>query len=192
MDNEKIIKKITKNTKGVFLTHVHGFNGLTDYLIKYLKDKKIKLIEDVCESHGATHKNIKLGSLGWASNFSFYYAHHMSTIEGGMICTNDFKLYQMLRMLRAHGLVRESDDNSLKEEYISKYKDLNPEFIFAFPAYNVRNTEIGAIIGRNQLKSLDKNNQKRNYNNKIFLENINPNYIEQILKLKAVAIMHSI
>ena len=57
----------------------------------FLKMKKIMLIEDVCESHGAKFKNKKLGTFGWTSNFSFYYAHHMSTIEGGMICTNDKK-----------------------------------------------------------------------------------------------------
>ena len=65
--------------------------------------RRIPLIEDVCESHGATFEGRKLGSIGWASNFSFYYAHHMSTIEGGMVCTNDPQVYQQVRMLRSHG-----------------------------------------------------------------------------------------
>ena len=84
-----------------------GFNSLNDKLIKYLKRKKINLIEDVCESHGAKYKNKKLGSYGLMSNFSFYYAHHMTTIEGGMICTNDNHIYNQLRMLRSHGMLRE-------------------------------------------------------------------------------------
>ena len=70
----------------------------------------------------------------------------MSTIEGGMICTNDAKLYETLRLLRSHGMVRESSSQELKESYWTKHPDLNPDFIFAFPAYNVRNTEIGAIF----------------------------------------------
>ena len=132
------------------------------------------MIEDVCESHGATHKGKKLGSFGWASNFSFYYAHHMSTIEGGMVCTNDDDLYQKIRMLRSHGLLRESNSAILKNEYSRKFPDLNPEFIFLFPSYNVRNTELGGILGRSQLKRLDYNNHIRNRNNKLFLENIDP------------------
>ena len=85
MNTNLIISKINKNTRAVFLSYIQGFNCLTKKLYDYLKMKKIVLIEDVCESHGAKFKNKKLGTFGWTSNFSFYYAHHMSTIEGGMI-----------------------------------------------------------------------------------------------------------
>ena len=88
-DLDKLKEAITDKTKAIFLTHVLGLNGLTDELIQLCKEKNILLIEDVCESHGATFKDQKCGSIGFASNFSFYFAHHMSTIEGGMICTND-------------------------------------------------------------------------------------------------------
>jgi CDP-6-deoxy-D-xylo-4-hexulose-3-dehydrase len=106
------------------------------------------------------------------SNFSFYYAHHMSTIEGGMVCTNDSKVYQQLRMLRSHGMVRESTDPDLKAGYIAEHPDLNPDFIFAYPAHNVRNTEIGAIMGRSQLKRLDANVARRTENLHRFLARI--------------------
>ena len=102
MNNEKIINAVNKNTIAVFLTHAQGFNGLSSKLLKFLKDKRIHLIEDVCESHGANFGKKKLGNFGYMSNFSFYYAHHMSTIEGGMICTNDKKTYEILRMIRSH------------------------------------------------------------------------------------------
>ncbi len=114
MDTEKIIEKITDKTKAVFLTHCQGFNALTNKLLDYLDKKNIWLIEDVCESHGATHEGKKVGTFSKISNFSFYYAHHMSTIEGGMICTDDEELYEILRMLRAHGMVRELHDNQKK------------------------------------------------------------------------------
>ena len=172
MDTEQILAKITEKTKAVFLTHVQGFNGLTDKLMGELNRRKIPLIEDVCESHGATHRGTKLGCFGWISNFSFYYAHHMSTIEGGMVCTNDPDVYQKVRMLRSHGMVREATDSSLREAYLAEYPELNPDFIFAFPAYNTRNTEIGGIMGRIQLKRLDLGVNRRTENLLHFLSQI--------------------
>ena len=173
MSENQIIKKINKKTLAVFITHAQGFNGLSDNLLKYLKRKKIILIEDVCESHGAMHNKKKLGTFGLISNFSFYYAHHMSTIEGGMICTNNKKIYHIARALRSHGMAREIDDKKEENKIIKKYPKLSPKFIFLYPAYNFRNNEIGAVIGINQLKSLDKNNKKRKKNFLLFLKNLN-------------------
>ncbi len=170
LDANKTISAINKNTKAVFLTHCQGFNGISNDLLKYLKNKKIPLIEDVCESHGATYKNKKCGSFGLMSNFSFYYAHHMTTIEGGMISTNDKNIYQLSRMFRAHGLVRELENSSYKKKLIDNNKNLNPEFIFQVPGFNFRNTEIGGFLGIRQLKKLDQNIKKRNRNHKFFLK----------------------
>ena len=164
MDTNEILANISKDTRAVFLTHAQGFDGLTDKLINHLKIKKIPLIEDVCESHGASHNNQKAGSIGWISNFSFFYAHHMSTIEGGMICTNDSEVYQQLRMLRSHGMVREANDLNLQKTYKDANPDLNPDFIFSYPAYNVRNNEIGGIMGLSQLKRLDHIIKRRTEN----------------------------
>ena len=130
MSETEIIKKINKKTLAVFLTHVQGYNGLSKNLLNILKKKKILLIEDVCESHGATFNNKKLGSFGLISNFSFYYAHHMSTIEGGMVCTNNKKIYEIARMLRSHGMARESNNHTFENKMIKKYPHLSPKFIF--------------------------------------------------------------
>jgi CDP-6-deoxy-D-xylo-4-hexulose-3-dehydrase len=175
MNEEMVINKISKKTKAVFLTHVQGFNGLTDNLIKTLKKKNIPLIEDVCESHGATFKNKKLGTYGLISNFSFYYAHHMSTIEGGMICTNNKKIYELAKILRSHGMARESGNIKFEQSMIKKYPKLSPKFIFLYPAYNVRNNEISAVIGLSQLKRLDANNKIRIRNLNLFLNNLDEN-----------------
>jgi CDP-4-dehydro-6-deoxyglucose reductase, E1 len=172
MSTTEILKKLNNNTKAVFLSHIQGFNALTDELLTELKKRNILLIEDVCESHGATFGDKKVGSFGWTSNFSFYYAHHMSTIEGGMICTDDKETYRDLRMLRSHGMLRESDDLDYNRKYIAKYPDLNSKFIFKFPAYNVRNTEIGGTLGLSQLTRLDSNNIIRTRNFLHFLEKI--------------------
>ena len=173
MNEQQILKRINKKTLAVFITHAQGFNGLSSNLIKVLKRKKIHLIEDVCESHGALFGKKKLGSFGLISNFSFYYAHHMTTIEGGMICTNDKKIYEITRMLRSHGMARESGNPQYEKIMQKKYKNLSPQFIFMYPTLNFRNNEIGATIGINQLKSLDSNNIKRTKNFKFFLTNLN-------------------
>ncbi len=172
MNEEEVIKKINKKTLAVFITHAQGFNGLSKNLIKILKRKKIHLIEDVCESHGATFQKKKLGCYGLISNFSFYYAHHLSTIEGGMVCTNDKNIHEMAKMFRSHGMVRESKNKKFENKMIQKYKDISPKFIFLYPTLNFRNNEIGATIGLNQLKRLDSNNIKRNRNFLYFLKNL--------------------
>jgi len=184
MAPENILAKINENTRAVFLVHAQGFDGLTDELLNELKDRNIPLIEDVCESHGSTHNGRKLGSFGLISNFSFYYAHHMTTIEGGMICTDDEKIYQQLRMLRSHGMVRESSNDNVRANYLHDNPELNPEFIFAFPAYNVRNTEIGGIMGRSQLKRLDSDVSRRTENLLRFLRQIDSNKYRTDFKIE--------
>ena len=174
MDTEEVIRRLSPRTRAVFLTHILGYNALTDRLVQELAARRIPLIEDVCESHGATFQGAKLGTFGWASNFSFYYAHHMSTIEGGMVCTNDEEVYETVRMLRSHGMVRELDSPIRRGAYADANPDLNPDFIFAYPAWNVRSTEINAIIGRSQLKRLDDNNARRTENLRLFLNNLDP------------------
>ena len=173
MSNEEVIKKINKKTLAVFITHAQGFNGLSDKLLKELKKKKIILIEDVCESHGAKHKSKKLGTFGLISNFSFYYAHHMTTIEGGMICTNDKRIYELSKIFRSHGMAREAKNKKFENKMINKYRNLSPQFIFLYPTLNFRNNEIGAVIGINQLKNLNKNNLARSKNFNLFLKNLN-------------------
>jgi CDP-6-deoxy-D-xylo-4-hexulose-3-dehydrase len=174
MDNEQVLAKLNSRTRAVFLTHVLGYNALTQQLLDELDRRNIPLLEDVCESHGATFDGRKLGSIGLVSNFSFYYAHHLSTIEGGMVCTNNTEIYEAVRMLRSHGLVRELDSESRKKEYADEHADLNPEFIFVYPGYNVRGTEINAVIGRSQLPRLDENIRRRTENLELFLENLDP------------------
>ncbi len=174
MDNKMVFEKITKKTLAVFITHAQGFNGLSEKLLRELKKKKILLIEDVCESHGARFKNKKLGTFGAMSCFSFYYAHHLSTIEGGMICTNNKKYYETIRMLRSHGMLREAGNKIMERKLIKKYSNLSPKFIFMYPGYNFRNNEISAVIGLNQLKRIDKNNKLRNNNFYYFIKNLNP------------------
>ena len=171
-DLDKLEEAITEKTKAIFVTHVLGLNALSERLLKICEDNDILLIEDVCESHGVTYNDAKVGSIGFASNFSFYFAHHMSTIEGGIISTNDDNFYQLCRSLRSHGMVREFTDEKLIEKYETENDDLSKDFIFIGPAHNFRSTEINAVLGLCQLKKLDSNNQIRIDNFKYFVDNL--------------------
>ena len=172
LDTNQVLDRLTPRTRAVFLTHILGYNGLNQRLLDELKARNIHLIEDVCESHGATFQGRKLGSFGWASNFSFYYAHHLSTIEGGMICSDDEEFIQVCRVMRSHGMTRESTSEVFKNGYKERHPDLSPDFIFAFPSHNMRSTELNAVIGRHQLPRLDANNALRNRNMQLFLSGL--------------------
>ncbi len=172
MDSSAVASRITGKTRAVFLTHILGYNALDTQLLALLEATNIPLIEDVCESYGGTFRGKKLGRFGLMSDFSFFYAHHLSTIEGGMISTSNRDLYEVLRMMRSHGMVRESSSEPLKRSYAERFTDLSPDFIFAFPSYNVRSTEINAIIGRSQLRRLDDQNRIRKDNLAFFLDNL--------------------
>ena len=170
IDEELAKRKITKNTAAIFITHAMGFVGISSKFLNYLKKRNIFLIEDACESHGIKLGNKKGGSLGNISNFSFYYSHHMSTIEGGMICTNSKTIDSIVKMKRGHGLLRESQNLKLINKVKSKFRDLNSDFIFYTEGFNFRNTELAAVIGLEQIRRLNKNIKERNENHKLFLK----------------------
>ena len=174
MDTEEILKKITPRTRAVFLTHILGYNALTRRLTDELARLGVPLIEDVCESHGATFEGRRCGSWGFASNFSFYYAHHLTTIEGGAVCTNDKDFYETVRMMRSHGMVREIDDPVERKAWAARHPDLNPDFIFGHAAHNMRATELQGVLGLAQLPRLDDNNEKRSRNLELFLAGLDP------------------
>ena len=168
----QIEEKITDKTRAVVVIHVLGFNGLSEQIVDICKRHNVLLIEDTCESHGATFNGQKCGSIGDITNFSFYYAHHMSTIEGGMICTKNKELSRMMRMMRSHGLLRECADNDYINIVKESHADLHEEFIFPIMGYNMRSTELNAVIGLNQLKRLDENVRKRRENYNLFISNL--------------------
>ena len=169
--NEDLVKKkINKNTLAIFLTHAMGYIGLSKKFIKLIKDKKIYLVEDVCESHGAKLGNKKAGTFGVMSNFSFYYGHHMTTIEGGMISTNSKDIDRLAKMKRGHGLLRDLQDKKFIKKMVKKSKDLSNDFIFSTEGFNLRNTELAAVLGIEQLKRLDDSIKIRNQNHNLYLK----------------------
>jgi len=169
---ENIKRAITPKTKAIVLVHCLGFNGINDEIVKIAKDNNLILIEDCCESHGAMFGDKKIGSIGDISLFSFYFGHHITTIEGGMVCINDSKLYDLAKLFRSHGMTREAS-LELQQQYQDLYPKLNPLFTFAVAGFNMRSTELNAVLGIEQMKRLDYNINKRVDNLKIWLENLN-------------------
>lgn len=161
----------TRSPEYLFLTHLLGFPALTDELLELCSKYDVKIIEDCCESHGAKFRGKKVGTHGIASSFSFYYGHHMTTIEGGMICTDDDELYHELLLLRSHGLLRELPAD---EQENRKSEKVDPLFTFVRDGFNVRNTDLHAKLGLMQLPELDKSIETRNENLNVFMNNIDP------------------
>jgi CDP-6-deoxy-D-xylo-4-hexulose-3-dehydrase len=151
----------------IYLTHILGISNDIGRIKELWPDTII--LEDCCESHGARDQktNVKVGNTGIGSTFSFYFGHHMTTIEGGMVCVKDKDLYNLLRAKRSHGLSRETTPDYQK---IIKADNpsIDPTFLFSTKGYNFRNVETGAVLGLTQLKKLDRWNARRNTNYCVF------------------------
>lgn len=167
VSSKKLIEKLNKYPiKMLFLTNLLGFCDDIDEIKKICDRKKIILIEDNCESLGTVYKGKKLGNFGIASTFSFYVGHHLSTIEGGAICTNDEELETMLQMVRAHGWDRNLTEK--KQLKIRLKYNINSTFYSRYTfydlGYNLRTTEINGFIGNAQMQYLNEIITKRRDN----------------------------
>ena len=168
---EAVKAAINVKTKAIVLVHALGFNGINDKLIELAKEHNLLLIEDCCESHGATYDSKKVGTLGDMSCFSFYFGHHITTIEGGMISTDSEEIYELARMFRSHGMTREA---STKTQQKYARPDVNPLFTFAVPGYNMRSTELNAVLGLEQMNRIDSNIKARCLNLDTWISNLDP------------------
>lgn len=164
VSSKKLLDTLAKYPlKVLFLTNLLGFCSDIDKIKDTCDQKKIILIEDNCESLGTVYKGKKLGNFGLASTFSFYVGHHMSTIEGGAVCTDDSRLETMLHLVRAHGWDRNLTEK--KQLRMRKKFKVNSTFYSRYTfydmGYNLRTTEINGFIGNIQLQYLDEIIQKR-------------------------------
>lgn len=156
------IKRDHPDIKMIFTTHLLGFHSNVSEMKKVFPNAII--VEDCCEAHGVRDEQDNIvGSNTTGATFSFYYGHHLATIEGGMISTNNTELYTLMRMKRSHGFAREADEITF-QNIKNTYPDIIPSFLFATDGYNFRNTEIGAVLGLEQIKKLDKVVSIRNKN----------------------------
>ena len=165
--SSKTLLKILKGCKlqALFITNLLGFCDDIDKIQQICKKHNVLLIEDNCESLGTVYKGKKLGNFSLASTCSFYVAHHLSTIEGGIICTDDEQLANMLKIVRAHGWDRNLDQNNqkiLRKKY--KVSDFHSKYTFYDLGYNIRPTEITGFLGNCQIGLIRQANKKREQN----------------------------
>ena len=156
--------------KAVFITHLIGLSSNVEKVREIFPNALI--LEDVCESHGVEDRNGKkrgVDSIG--STFSFYFGHHITTIEGGVVCTNNTELYELMRMKRSHGMAREAS-KEVFEVYRKQNPNIDPAFLFMTDGYNFRNHEVCAVLGLSQIKKLDKNISIRRENFKYWWDEI--------------------
>jgi CDP-6-deoxy-D-xylo-4-hexulose-3-dehydrase len=162
LDVDVVRDAITPNTAAVFAVNILGQPCDLSRLSKLCQENNILLLEDNCESLGSKIDNRFGGTWGIMGSFSFFYSHHISTMEGGMICTDDQYFYEILLSLRAHGWLRDLPIDGLNfprsgDEWIDKFN-------FVLPGYNLRPLEIEAAVGIEQLKKLDVFIEKRHIN----------------------------
>ena len=183
MSIESLKKKITSRTRAIMCVHVLGTSTNMNQIQKLIKNKKILLIEDTCESLGAKFNNKYLGTFGEFGTFSFYYSHQITSGEGGMIVCNNSYNYNILKSLRSHGWSRETNFHSF---YKKKFKKIDDRFLFINSGYNLRPTEVQAAIAQNQFKRLGNfiNIRKKNRNKIIETIKKNPKWDDQFKFVK--------
>lgn len=162
------IARVHPDIKVVSVTHLLGYPAPRDFQEFW---PNALVIDDVCESHGCEERpGVRVGANSLGASFSFYFGHHMTTIEGGVITTNNEALYDLMRMKRSHGLARESDNFdywALQHPYIDR------QFLFITDGYNFRSTDFNAILGLSQLERLDESIEIRRNNYSRFVEIVN-------------------
>ena len=166
MDVQALRNAITEKTKMVFLVNLLGNPNYFDEVLEICRQKNVIVIEDNCESLGAEYKGKKLGTLGLAGTFSTFYSHHLCTMEGGMVVTDDQELYEYMLAIRAHGWTRNLPDGS--SIYQKKDDPFYESFNFIVPGYNLRPLEMEGAIGLEQLKKMDRMIAQRRENARYF------------------------
>ncbi len=166
-DLDKLEKAVTEDTRMIMAVNLLGNPNDFDRINKIIGERKIVLIEDNCESLGATYKGKHAGTFGIMGSYSSFFSHHISTMEGGLIVTDDEELHHILLSLRAHGWTR----NLPKNNHVCGTKSDDPfeeSFRFVLPGFNVRPIELEGAIGLEQLKRLPKMIEERRKNGKEF------------------------
>ena len=172
---EKIF--IEKNPSALMFVSVLGLVPDMDKVKKLCDKYKVSLLEDTCESMGCEYKGKKLGTFGEMSSFSTYFGHHISTIEGGFVSTDNFELYELLLSLRSHGWGRDLSENTqkkLQKEW--NVSDFNAMYTFYYSGFNLRSTDLQAFLGLNQIDKLDDWGKKREKNYNLYQKLIKNDY----------------
>lgn len=160
---------ISEKTKAVMIVPVYGNPCDMDAITGLCARRGLQLIEDTCESLGASYDGKPLGTFGRVGTYSFYFSHHITTLEGGVCVSNDYELGEIMRIVRAHGWVREAKD---PQKFWDAHPDIDPKFLFVNLGYNIRLTEVQGAIGSVQLPKLDGFVDARRHSAQTLLEGL--------------------
>lgn len=158
MNVESIEEAMSEHTGAICPVHVLGNATAMDPILRFSEKNHLWVIEDTCEALGTQYKNKFVGTLGDMGTYSFFFSHHITTIEGGMIVTDNDQLAELFRCMRAHGWTRHLKNHKVVE---SQYPEIDPRFLFINSGFNLRPTEINAVFGKEQLPKLQHFNQRR-------------------------------
>lgn len=158
IDLDDLEDSITEQTKAIFLVHLMGNPCNMDKILEIADKHNLLIIEDCCEALGATWDNIKVGNFGIGASFSCFFSHHFTTMEGGIVAVNSAENLDKLRILRAHGWLRNTKKQA-HDHILSP--DIDPRYAFVNWGLNVRPTEVQAAFGLRQLEKLEEFNKKR-------------------------------
>lgn len=165
---DRVLENINEKTGAIFAVNLLGNPANLEMLKDIAESKKLMLLEDNCEALGAKLTKRQTGTFGTAGTFSFYFSHHICTMEGGMVVTDSLELQQIMKSIRAHGWTRGLPaDNFVHPLSLNPWEDL---FRFVLPGFNLRPLEISGAVGKTQLKKLDHIIQMRRSNAKKFIE----------------------
>ena len=169
INTEEIKKAVTDKTRAIMPVHLLGNPCEMDKIMNIAMEYNLYVIEDACEAHGAEFKGQKVGSFGDLATFSFFFSHHLSTIEGGMVLTNNERLVELAKALRVFGWIRELTN---KDKIAQEYEDIDPRYLFVNTGFNFRPTEMQGAFGIHQIKKLDKFIEIRWENAEFWTENL--------------------
>lgn len=158
IDLADLESKISKRSRAIFLVHLMGNPCNMDVVCRLAEKHGLEIIEDCCEALGSEWGGVKVGNFGLGGAFSFFFSHHMMTMEGGMISARDPEVADHLRMLRAHGWVRNAEAERYSKE---SYPDIDPRYAFVNWGFNLRPTEVQSGFGMHQLAKLPGMNERR-------------------------------
>lgn len=161
MNIEQVKAAITSKTKAILVVHLLGFPVDMESIMTIARENNLYVIEDTCESPGSEWNGRKSGSSGDISTHSFYLSHHITTVEGGMLMTNNDEYAELARIIRSQGVMRNVKSAEYKDTINAKYPNIDPRFLFTNVGYNFRPSEMEGAFGIVQMKKFEDYLQKR-------------------------------
>ncbi len=174
IDPIEIEKAITPKTRAILLVHLLGYPSDMEKIMALAKKHNLFVIEDCCEAHGAEFNGKKVGSFGDLATFSFFFSHHLTTIEGGMVLTDDANHAELIRTMRSQGVIRNCRNEEYKNSYFNnpKYKHIQKAYLFSNIGFNLRPTELNGGFGIEQFKKFPTILAARKHNAEFFIREL--------------------